>query len=258
MANRLHTHKTNSRGYGWKRGLPDHRKPFYNSTFAGELPTKVDLRDKCPAVYDQSSLGSCTANALAGLSEFLMIKEGLTPYVPSRLFIYYNERVIEGTVSDDAGATLTDGATVMSTFGAPHESMWWYNVLKFKTKPNKSVFADGAKHKIEGMARVQQNIDSTRKVLAGGTPFVAGFTVFESFESDAVAHTGIVPMPGTNEQILGGHAILVVGYDDAARHFIVRNSWGTSWGDQGYFYIPYDYLLSPDLADDFWTGQSIA
>jgi C1A family cysteine protease len=257
MPIRLKTHSTINRGYGWKRGLPDQRKPFCNITFAGDLPSKVDLRDKCPAVYDQGDLGSCTANALAGLSEFLMIKQGLTPYVPSRLFIYYNERAIEGSISDDAGASLSDGASVMGTFGAPHESLWWYNTAKFKTKPNKSVYTDGAKHRLHEVTRVQQNLDAFRKVLASGVPFVGGFTVYSSFESPSVAANGIVSMPSVDEDVLGGHAILIVGYDDVARHFIVRNSWGSGWGDKGYFYMPYDYLLSSDLADDFWTASKI-
>jgi C1A family cysteine protease len=89
--------------------------------------------------------------------------------------------------------------------------------------------------------------------LASGYPFIFGFTVYDSFESDAVAKTGIVPMPSKTELVLGGHAVMAVGYDDSKKWFIVRNSWGEDWGDKGYFYIPYDYLTNKNLASDFWT-----
>jgi C1A family cysteine protease len=93
--------------------------------------------------------------------------------------------------------------------------------------------------------------------LASGYPFVFGFSVYESFESQEVKQTGRVPMPSPNEQLLGGHAVLAVGYDDSQRRFIVRNSWGKDWGMQGYFTIPYAYLLDDNLADDFWTIRQV-
>ena len=124
MAKKLNVHKFLHKGFGWHRSsLPRHR-PILTMFFDGPLPSSVDLRPQCPVVYDQADLGSCTANALGGLAEFLMMKGGVTGYVPSRLFIYYNERAIEGTVSQDAGASLTDGAHVLSTMGIPHESLW--------------------------------------------------------------------------------------------------------------------------------------
>jgi len=93
--------------------------------------------------------------------------------------------------------------------------------------------------------------------LAQGYPFVFGFTVYESFESSVVAKTGVAPMPGRNEQPLGGHAVLCVGYDDKTQKFLVENSWGTGWGMKGFFTLPYNYLTSPDLADDFWVVQTV-
>jgi C1A family cysteine protease len=94
--------------------------------------------------------------------------------------------------------------------------------------------------------------------LAAGYPFVFGFTVYESFESDAVAKTGVVEMPAPSEKVLGGHAVVAVGYDDSTQRFIVRNSWGPGWGMGGYFTIPYAYLTDSNLADDFWTVHLVA
>jgi C1A family cysteine protease len=97
------------------------------------------------------------------------------------------------------------------------------------------------------------NVNELLSCLASGFPFVFGFSVYDSFESDEVAHTGIVPMPGKDEQQLGGHAVMRVGYDLDKKVFIVRNSWGKTWGDHGYFYMPFAYMTNRDLADDFWV-----
>jgi len=107
--------------------------------------------------------------------------------------------------------------------------------------------------------RLNSAIISTLKgCLASGYPFVFGFTVYQSFESAQVAKTGIVPMPAPHEAVVGGHAVLAVGYDDASQQFIVRNSWGDGWGIKGYFMMPYGYLTDTSLSDDFWTVQTTA
>jgi C1A family cysteine protease len=258
MSNPLCQKARKIKRYGWKRSLPDHRdiKFIPSPCMLKALPAMVDLRSQCPAVYDQGDLGSCTANAIGGLVEFLEMKEGHPAFVPSRLFIYYNERVLEGTVSQDAGAEIRDGMKVVNTLGAPHEALWWYNTVKFAVKPNKGVYADGIKHKVTSYQSVDNtNLQAMQAVLAAGYPVVGGFTVYDSFESDAVARTGIVPMPAKTEQVLGGHAILVVGYDNSKNWFIVRNSWGAGWGAAGYFYMPYAYFTNADMADDFWTAN---
>jgi C1A family cysteine protease len=97
--------------------------------------------------------------------------------------------------------------------------------------------------------------DPRWEVLASGLPIVVGFTVYQSFESDQVTETGIVPVPGHHEQVVGGHAVLVVGYDDSQSRFIVRNSWGDQWGLHGYFLMPYAYLTNRRLASDFWSAN---
>jgi C1A family cysteine protease len=177
--------------------------------------------------------------------------------MPSRLFIYYNERVIEHTVDQDAGAMIRDGIKSVSKDGAPHETLWPYVITKFKDKPSAAAYKDAKKHTAVLYERLTQSLDQLKACLAAGYPFVFGFSVYESFESDAVAKTGKVPMPKPKEKQLGGHAVLAVGYDDALKRFIVRNSWGTAWGLKGYFTMPYDYATDGNLADDFWTIKQV-
>jgi C1A family cysteine protease len=245
--------------YGWKRSLPDFRDFMYSPPHSLTAPPPiVDLRPGCPSVYDQENLGSCTAQAVGGLAEFLMKKQGKPAFTPSRLFIYYNERVLEGTVNEDAGATIRSGFKVVNKLGNPHEALWWYDISKFRTRPNKKVYTDGLNHQILRYTRVNHaDLYAMRACLANGFPIVGGFAVFQSFESSTVTRTGIVPMPKRSERMLGGHAIMVVGYDDTKQMFIVRNSWGTGWGIKGYCMMPYLYLTNTQLADDFWTGTFI-
>ena len=249
-----------SKWYGWVPDLPDARDRKYSAPLAriGPLPKNVDLRRQCPPVFDQGSLGSCTANAIAAALEFDQMKQQLTDvFMPSRLFIYYNERVMEGTVREDAGAMIRDGVKSVAKQGAAHEKLWPYVLTKFRTKPGKPVYADARKHEAVLYQRVTQDVQQMRGCLAAGYPFVFGFSVYESFESDAVAKSGRVPMPKPKEKMMGGHAVLAVGYDHGAKRFIVRNSWGPSWGQKGYFTIPYAYLLDNNLSDDFWTVKLV-
>src|SRR6202162_5358369 len=138
-------------GYGWKPDLPDHRDFLFAAApaVAAALPTRVDLRPTCPPVYDQGQLGSCTANAIAGALEFDQIKQSLTDvFAPSRLFIYYNERVMENTVDEDAGAMIRDGIKSVSKQGAPHEKLWPYVIAKFRARPAAPAYKDAARHPV--------------------------------------------------------------------------------------------------------------
>jgi C1A family cysteine protease len=242
------------RWFGWDPDLPDARDKFLLAPVNLVRPAKVDLTAGCPPVYDQGALGSCTANAIAAALEFDQKKQTLEPvFVPSRLFIYYNERALEGTIREDAGAQIRDGFKTVAKQGAPHEALWPYVISRFAAKPNVRAYRDAAKHPAILYQRLVQTPAMLETCLAGGFPFVFGFTVYDSFESDAVASSGTVPMPGPSEEVLGGHAVLCVGYDQAAQRFLVRNSWGPGWGTGGYFTMPYAYLTDVNLADDFWT-----
>jgi C1A family cysteine protease len=185
------------------------------------------------------------------------MKQGLAAFSPSRLFIYYNERVMEGSVNEDAGAEIRDGMKSISVRGVCPETMWPYAVSKFSTKPPKKCFTEALRHQAIQYMRVGQTLDQLKGCLADGFPFVFGFTVFDSFESDRMAKTGMMPMPKKTEQNLGGHAVMAVGYSEAKKRFLVRNSWGTDWALKGYFWMPYAYMTSSDLADDFWTLRTV-
>jgi len=224
--------------------------------FSQGLPPSVDLRPDCPPAYDQGKLGSCTANGIAGAIEFDQRKQGAKDFTPSRLFIYYNERVMGGTVSQDCGAPVRVGIKSVATLGAPPETAWPYHPKEFAVRPRTTAYNDAKQDLVSAYSRVAQNLWQMQGCLAEGYPFVFGFTVYESFESQTVADTGIVPMPDSGEASVGGHCVVAVGYDGASRRFIVRNSWGTAWGLEGYCMMPFEYLLSSQLASDFWTIRS--
>jgi len=241
--------------YGWLPDLPDHRDHVYAAPvkITGALPAKVDLRSQCPPVYDQGQLGSCTANAIAAAIEFDRLKQRLNVFTPSRLFIYYNERAMEHTIDSDSGAQIRDGIKSVGKRGDCPEAEWPYAIAKFKTRPPKNCYADALKYKAVLYQRVPQTLSQLKGCLASGFPFVFGFTVYESFESAHVAKTGHASLPKKKEPAIGGHAVMAVGYDNAKKRFIVRNSWGAGWGMKGYFTLPYAYVTDNNLADDFWT-----
>ncbi len=258
---RLSIRKSSRRGgYGWLRDLPDARDFAYAAPlnrFPQGLPASVDMRPACPPVYNQGQLGSCTANGIAGAIEFDQGKIGNQEFTPSRLFIYYSERVIEGTVNQDSGAQVRDGIKSVVTLGAPPETDWPYVIANFAERPPPLAYSDAKLDLVSSYARVTQNLAQMQGCLAEGYPFVFGFTVYQSFESQAVASSGIVPMPSPGEATVGGHCVLAVGYSNTTRTFIIRNSWGTGWGMKGYCTMPYEYLLDAQLASDFWTLRSV-
>jgi C1A family cysteine protease len=237
--------------YGWIPDRPDHRDLLYSAIAPRvKLPSKVDLRKEDSPIENQGHLGSCTANALAGNLQFLEKVNGQTYKDVSRLFIYYNERALEGTIRSDSGAMLRDGIKVLAKDGVCPESSWPYDISQFTRKPPSVCYKEGLKHRITSYHRLQ-SLSEMFNCLAEGFPFVFGFTVYESFESLKVAQTGLVPMPKKSERAVGGHAVMAAGYDQKQKRFIVRNSWGPQWGQMGYFTIAFAYLET--LASDFWT-----
>lgn len=246
--------------YGYKKDKLDPRDLKHTFMIKQHLQAikKVDLRTNCPKVYNQGDLGSCTANAVAALYEFDQMKEkDCVVFTPSRLFVYYNERVIEGTINEDSGAELRDGMKTINCDGVCPEQLWGYDEKKFAVRPPAKLYTVAKQHKCVIYKRLEQTLDQLKQCLLEGFPFVFGFTVFQEFENDVVAKTGMVPMPTKDSVGLGGHAVMCVGYIENKSLFIVRNSWGDDWGDHGYFYMPYAYVLSPELSSDFWTATRV-
>lgn len=258
--------------YGWVADLPDARDHLYSAPHIAlaALPPSVDLSGGLPDAYDQGQIGSCTANAIAAAFEFALRKQKLADFMPSRLFIYYNERAMEGHVGTDSGAQIRDGMASIANLGVCPESEWPYeatpadpNTGQFPPgapeaeKPPAQCYTDALNSRATQYLRVTQNLDQMRGCLAAGYPFVLGFTVYSSFESEQVASTGEAQMPQHGDSVVGGHAVLVTGYDDSQQRFMVRNSWGTSWGKDGYFTIPYAYYTNPRLAQDIWTVRVV-
>jgi C1A family cysteine protease len=254
--------------YGWRPDLPDSRDFLYAAPrlALAQLPATVDLKAQCPAVYDQGRIGSCTANAIAAAFEFNLVKQQLPDFAPSRLFIYYNERAREGHIGSDAGAQIRDGIRSVNKQGVCPETEWPYDDTPAdeetgawpvgatpRKRPTTACYHDALQHRSTTYQRVIRTLEQFKGCLAAGYPFVFGFTVYTSFESPEVAKTGVVPLPDLDEDILGGHAVLAVGYDDESQRFLVRNSLGPTWGNEGYFTMPYTYLTEHGLSSDFWT-----
>ena len=242
---------------GWKPDIPDQRDFTCSLKSMIAPPSKVDLHLSkfMPPIYDQGELGSCTANGIGAAWEYELKKQGLSDIMRSRLFIYYNERVIEKTVKQDAGAQIRDGIKTVGKEGVCNETEWPYIIEKFAIKPTRNCY----KSALKNIALRYERLLSTeeyKQALAQEYLVVFGMSVYESFESPDVAKTGIVPMPAANEQLLGGHCVTLIGYDDSSERFICRNSWGTEWGMNGYFTLPYAYF-KPELTDDFWVIQLV-
>ena len=237
--------------YAWIPDLPDHRDMLF--TASGLVrPLFIDRLGMSNPVEDQGHLGSCTGQATTSLVEITL---GTPPL--SRLMAYYLGRVIESTVKQDAGCAIRDVIKGISKQGIAEESTWPYDIAKFKRKPLKAAFTEAAKlvPKIARYERIQV-LEYLKQALAEGKPVVFGFSVPAFFQEASIASTGWCPVPVSTDKIIGGHAVLAVGYDDTAPvPFIwVKNSWGTAWGIAGYFKMDQRWFTGPGgLTDDMWT-----
>ena len=229
------------------------------------LPAKVDLRGQFPPVYNQGPMGSCTGFAIAkGLGEYVLKKQNRHVEL-SGLYLYYQERKMEGSLNEDAGALISDGMKVLDNLGcAPEKDHPYLPMSKWSDakalqeyltmKPGNDDVAAGKTYRIAGRKQIT-SLRGIRKSLADGMPVVFGIAIFESFQSEKAAKTGVIPMPNVEkEEMMGGHAVVAVGYDNAKQVLIMRNSWGKEWGDKGYFYLPYGFIQQ-GLAADAWTAK---
>jgi hypothetical protein len=245
------------RKFGWRPDLPDFRDNHYSDKLMHKVgvsaPIDVDLRPLLPPVYDQGPTSSCGENAGGFAFVYAHHAQGLPVFMPSRLFMYYNVRSMEGTVRQaDAGSEIRDVIKTMVDQGVPDETLWPFQLNRVLAKPPQEVYDAALKHKALTYSRVPVAEKNVCSVVSHKLPVIIGVTLYESFMSDAVAKTGIVPMPQTTEKVIGGHAMAIVGMSLKDRMFIVRNSWSSLWGDSGYCHMPFDYVLNPNLSDDFW------
>lgn len=247
------------RGLGWRKDSLDRRDAcflpkisLFGMARLIAAPESFDLTPDMPPVYDQATLGSCTGNAIAGAIEYEMAKQGQEPFTPSRLFIYYNERVIEGTIEVDAGAEIRDGIKSANSQGVPPEPMWPYDISKFKQRPPNEAYEAAEHHQAIDYGVVTQYKEEIKQVISSGYPIIFGFTVYPNFyQIKDGDKTTVLDSITTPEPALGGHAVLMTGY--TPEHVIVRNSWGQEWGDNGYFRMAWDYILDQDMTSDMWA-----
>ncbi|MCP5493924.1 MAG: C1 family peptidase [Leptospiraceae bacterium] len=215
----------------------------------GKLPRKVDLRKYMTEVENQAAANSCTANGVAGAYEYLAKRHlGEESFDVSRLFIYYNarkRRVGEDEDVEDEGSSIFDSIKGLEEFGACSEATWPYDIENVNEEPSEEAYEEASEFLVEDFSYVPTNLDIWKHCLAEGNPIIFGTLTFQTFSSHR--KRGLVPMPTKQDAIRnkhGRHIMLCVGYSDNEEVFIVRNSWGKDWGDGGYCYIPYDYLMN--------------
>lgn len=258
---------------GLRRDPHDPRDQHYEPPpqRGASLPRQVDLRPGMPPVYNQGRINACTAHVMAAAASYCCARhQRPLPFEPSRLFIYYNERDLQGQVGYDVGATLRHGIRTLRHHGVAPETLWSYD----DTPPAQpgGEFASGAKpaqrppdmaytlaqrFELLGYRRMHPDLAHMRHCLAEGFPFAAGLQVYPSFMSAPGRQATVTPLPGPEEKPAGGHAVLVVGYDDDRGWLVCRNSWGPAQGDGGYFYLPYAYLDVPDALGDLWSVRTM-
>ncbi len=246
--------------YGWMKDDHDDRDYRYSppSEVIQNLPPEVDLRTGFPPAYNQGNMNSCTANAIAAAIEYDERREKVRKaFIPSRLFIYYNERAMEGTADSDSGAQIRDGIKSVSKLGCCKEILWPYKERLLKLRPRARCYKQAVRYKAVQYERVSYNLEHMKSCLASGFPFVFGIKVYSSFEDARVREAGHLEIPKQSEKLVGKHAVIAAGYQDSRKWFIVRNSWGKKWGIEGYFTLPYEYLMDRKLSGDIWTIKVI-
>lgn len=220
-----------------------------------KLPAKFTLSKTMPPVLDQSSLGSCVSNAVCNALGFLNLKMNKPINLKSRLFNYYNTRVLEGTVNSDSGCQIRNAIKTSNKTGNCYDTTWPYEISRFQYKPPNDAYTEAARHKITVYQRVEQNRNAIKACLISGYPIITGFICYNTLFNPSVERTGDIISPTRRDYIIGGHCVLITGYNDVTQRYEIMNSWGTDWGNKGYGTIPYSYIENPNYAFDFWQMQ---
>lgn len=265
----------NERPYGALGCIPSQPdinvKFFHTDKELAKLPKTVDLEDKLPAVWNQGQIGSCGGHGIGGavalnyaVAKIADAAEGKFHYTPSRLFIYYNARRLMNTTESDSGISIADGVKGIQKWGicpedSGHDWSWEYSSTddRFKQKPPDKCYEDALIHTALEVEQVPLDRAHIFACLAANRGVIIGVTLYESFESEKVAKTGMVPLPKKNESMIGGHCMLIVGYDQKKDLAKVRNSWGADWGQKGYCWFPMKYLINPSLGSDYWAIKNV-
>lgn len=252
MTNRIYNHK--------KDILKGNEHKFtsqYHIISSQLLPPSFDLRTSgnMPEILDQGQIGTCAGNQISNALKFCLKKEkAALLFQPSRLFIYYFTRFLEGSpVTEDTGISVKGACDSIRKYGVCSENNWGYDITKYTIEPVNQAIKAAKTHINCSYLLVSQDLIHIKQALFSGFPIVFGIQIYDSFESDQVAKTGIVPMPDTSkESKLGGHSISLISYNDTTQTFTCANSWNSTWGQKGYFTLPYKYVLDPNLSSDFW------
>jgi len=227
------------------------------STAKVDLPNLIDLRGHCSPVENQLATNSCVANAVVGALEFHQIKAGRPVTDMSRLFVYYNARSLSETEMQDGGSLIHHGMAAILAYGSCEARMWPFQEAMVTTRPTEACYKNASKYEAVQYARAPRGVDAL-SVLAQGLPIVFGIFVPGDYYGVA-AQTGVMPKPGqivpTKPQ--SGHAMLIVGYDLSDKTYLVRNSWGTGYADNGYLRIPFETMDRFSSPEDFWTIGAI-
>lgn len=243
--------------FGYIPDLPDVRDLLMARKPLKTVPKKVSFRERgvFGTPFDQGNLGSCTYNAISKTFRAALVAQGKPVFEASRLFGYYGEREIEGTIDVDAGAMIRDGMKVASKLGVADESIWPYDIASFRQRPSDAAYVNAEQHQCVIYRRAPRTVSGVIDTLARGFPIVCGFTVYDSFEGDMAARTGEVPVPAAGESVQGGHAVVLSGYEKVSKtktRLEWLNSWGAEWGSGGYFYTSTTFLSKCHVSD-LWT-----
>lgn len=240
------------RSYGWKKQPDDYRDWKFNLDVADvSFPAAFDLRNDMPPVWDQGNTNTCTAHAAGAAYEYQLNQQKLQDFMPSRKFLYYNERLLEGDTSQDDGATIRDAVKALAQYGTLPEHYWPFSE-DVRKAPDQASYQIAIKNVVTSYEAVQQSHTFIKAAIQSRHPVIFGFLVPQSFEEESVASTGVMQASADTERTVGGHATLVVGWDDTRKAYLIRNSWGPDWGIGGYFWMPYEFLLDDQKAFDFW------
>jgi C1A family cysteine protease len=255
------------RKYTLKFSTAPHNHPllkYENSHNRIVLPVEVDMRPECPPVYDQLNIGSCASQACGAAAAYILKNQPSSiKFTPSALFLYYNTRVKEESVDLDSGTTIEGVVWSLAKHGVAPEADMPYidDKIAFRMPPSKIAYANALQYmNLDNLSlsRVSQDAYTIKSILANRIPIICGLQIYSSFESLQVMSTGIIPIPNTKiEKYLGGHAVMLTGYNTSKGVFYGRNSWGIHWGQSGYFEIPESFILNSKLADDFWKIEKI-